>query len=427
MTPGDSDGKRTGGAGSAAGTVVIIATLDTKGEEAAYLRAQIEALGGNAKLIDIGVVGEPMAVADAGRAEVAAAGGSSLADVLDGPTREAAGPVMIAGATRVLLDWISAGEAHSVLGIGGTQGTSSCTQVMQALPYGFPKLMVSTAASGDTAPFVGIKDITMMFSVCDLMGLNPFTERILANAAAAAYGMSLTRGGVEAKRGDKPLIAMTNLGVLTEGANHALELFNEAGYDVVVFHAVGSGGRAMEQLMKDGVVGAVFDYALGEIADDVFGGLRAGGPERLTVAGDLGLPQVICPGGAEHLGLYVEPNTVPDAYRDHAHVFHSPVIFVPRLNGDELVRVADDICKRLQHTKGDAVFILPLRGVGRYSVPGEPLHDPDADQVFFDALRGGMPPGIEVVECDAGAEDPEFIAEAVERLVAMLDGSEGAE
>jgi len=372
-------------------TVVVIATLDTKGEEAEYLRGQIEALGGAVTLIDIGVVGEPMITPDVSREQVAAAGGTELSALLEDPTREAAAPVMAAGAGEILRGLIHDGQAHAVLGLGGTQGTSSCSEIMQSLPYGFPKIIVSTVASGDTSPFVGIKDITMMFSVSDLMGLNPFTARILANAAGAAYGMSLTEassvpgGGssVEASGGDKPLIAMTNLGVLTEGATRAVEYFREAGYDVVVFHAVGSGGRAMEQLMKDGVVGAVFDYAMGEIADDVFGGLRAGGPERLTVAGSLGLPQVICPGGAEHLGLFVEANTVPEAYSDHLHVFHSPVIFVPRLNSEEFVRVAEEICARLQSTTGNAVFMLPLQGVGRYSIPGGPLHDPEGDQAFF--------------------------------------------
>ena len=411
-------------------TVVVIATLDTKGEEAEYVRGQIEALGGKATLIDIGVVTDPMITPDVTREEVAAAGGSELSTLLENPTREAAAPVMVAGAGEILRGLIGDGEAHAVLGLGGTQGTSSCSQIMQSLPYGFPKIIVSTVASGDTSPFVGIKDITMMFSVSDLMGLNPFTARILANAAGAAYGMSLTEAGggagngvssVETSDSDKPLIAMTNLGVLTEGATRAVECFREAGYDVVVFHAVGSGGRAMEQLMKDGVVGAVFDYAMGEIADDVFGGLRAGGPERLTVAGSLGLPQVICPGGAEHLGLFVEANTVPEAYRDHLHVFHSPVIFVPRLNTDEFVRVAEEICARLQSTTGDAVFMLPLRGVGRYSIPGGPLHDPEGDRAFFGAIKAGLPPGVEVVGIDAGAEAPEFVREAVRRLVAMLE------
>ena len=169
-------------------TVVVLATLDTKSEEAEYLRGQIESLGGKATLIDIGVLGESSIAVEVDRGKVAAAGGVELRTLLENPTRETAAPIMVAGATKILLELVGADQAHAVLGIGGTQGTSSCTQVMQSLPYGFPKLMVSTVASGDTSPFVGIKDITMMFSVSDLMGLNPFTERILANAAAAAYG-----------------------------------------------------------------------------------------------------------------------------------------------------------------------------------------------------------------------------------------------
>ncbi|MBK8247668.1 MAG: Tm-1-like ATP-binding domain-containing protein [Gemmatimonadetes bacterium] len=402
-------------------TVVILATLDTKSEEAECLRQQVVLLGGSAVIMDLGVVGMPGLAADYSREAVAKAGGGELAALLKAPTRESAGPVMVAGATKIVLDLISTGRAHAVVGVGGTQGTSSCTQVMQALPYGFPKVMVSTAASGDTSRFVGVKDITMMFSVSDLVGVNPFTARILANAAAAAYGMSLVGGTVDTGRSGKPLVAMTNLGVLTDGATLAQKLFRDAGYDVVVFHAVGSGGRAMEQLMKEGVIGAVFDYALGEIADDVFGGLRAGGPERLTVAGKLGIPQVICPGGAEHLGIFVEPNVVPDKYRDHQHVFHSPVVFVPRLNREEIVRVAEDICRRLQSTRGKAVFMLPLRGVGRYSIPGGPLHDPESDAAFFAALRAGLPTSVEVVEVDAEAEAPAFVAAAVRRMLELVE------
>ena len=159
----------------------------------------------------------------------------------------------------------------------------------------------------------------------------------------------------------------------------------------------------------------------GEIADDVFGGLRAGGPERLTVAGSLGLPQVICPGGAEHLGLFVEANQVPAEYEDHLHVFHSPVICVPRLNRGEFIRVAQEMCTRLQSTTGHAVMMLPLRGVGRYSIPGEPLHDEDGDRAFFDALRTGLPDAVEVIEMDAHAEDPHFVEHAVKTLIAMIE------
>jgi uncharacterized protein (UPF0261 family) len=190
---------------------------------------------------------------------------------------------------------------------------------------------------------------------------------------------------------------------------------------VIVFHAIGSGGRAMEQMMKEGIIKAVFDYAMGEIADEVFHVLRAGGPERLTVAGKLGLPQVVCPGGAEHLGILVDPNVVPDRWKDHAYVFHSPVVFVPRLRPDEFVKVGDEIVARLQHTKGNCVFMMPRGGTGSYAKAGGPLRDPAGDDVFFEHLKQRLPECIEVVERDKDAEDPEFVIECVDRLIEMIE------
>ncbi len=416
--------------------IAVLATLDTKGAEAQFLRERIEALGSKALLVDIGVVGKPGARPDVTREEVAKAGGSSLAQLLVDPTRATASPVMVAGATKVLLDLFHLhGEhgshvphgahavhgVHAVIGLGGTQGTSNCTAVMQALPYGFPKVMVSTVASGDVSAFVGIKDVTMMFSVGDLLGLNPVTRRILANAAGAAHGMALAGGDIQMRRGGKPTIGISNLGVLTDGTMLAIELLKERGYESIVFHAVGSGGRAMEQMMKEGLIGAVLDYAMGEIADDVFHGLRAGGPERMTVAGELGLPQVIVPGGAEHIGLVVEANTVPARWKKHKHVFHNPIIFAPRLSASELEQVGHEAVRRLSRTKGDACLMLPLRGVSRYSVPGGPLHDPAGDRAFFAALKQGLSKGIEVVEIDAGAEDPAFVRAMVDRLITIVE------
>lgn len=401
--------------------IAVLATLDTKGQEARYLREALAMLGSRALVVDLGVIGEPATEADVTREEVARSGGTPLGALLEDPSREAATPVMAAGATSILRSRIAEKELHAVLGLGGLQGTALCTEVMRALPYGFPKLMVSTVASGDTSAYVDIKDVTMMFSVGDILGLNPLTRRILANAAGAAHGMAQVEVPLPAEERDKPVIGMTNLGVLTRGAIKALEYFQEAGYEAIVFHAVGSGGRAMEQMMKEGVIGAVFDYALGEIADERFGALRAGGPERLTVAGELGLPQVICPGGAEHLGILVDPpGSVPERYRDHAHVFHNPVVFVPRLKAHEMIEVAKDIAERLQHTRGNAVFMMPLRGTGSYAMEGGPLHDPDGDRVFFQELRSRLPASIEVVERDTHAEDPEFVREAVDRLLALL-------
>ncbi len=402
-------------------TIALLVTLDTKDQEAGYLMEQIESRGHKALLMDIGVIGVPGIKPGITREQIAEAGGRTMSSLLENPTREEAGQVMVEGSRLLLKEMISKGKVDAVLGLGGTQGTSSCCDIMQVLPYGFPKVMVSTVASGDTSSFVGIKDITMMFSVSDILKLNPFTRKVLANAAAAACGMAESESIFEMQKGDKPLIGMSNLGVLTQGAMKAIEYFEEAGYEVIVFHAVGSGGRAMEQMMKEGIIGAVFDYAMGEIADDVFGVLRAGGPERLTVAGKLGLPQVLCPGGAEHLGILVPPNEVPESYRNHQYVFHSPVIFVPRLNVEEISRVADDICKRLQHTRTKAYLMLPTKGVGRYSIPGGVLEDKDSDAAFFKRLKEGVPENIIVIEKDLHAEEPEFVRDAVNRLISLIE------
>ncbi len=407
-------------------TIAVLATLDTKADEANYVREQIEALGAAALLIDIGVVGEPGTSVGVTRQQVASAGGSSLDQILENPTREEASPIMVRGATSLLNSRIASGDVHGVIGLGGTQGTSNCTAVMQALPYGFPKVMVSTVASGDTSAFVDIKDIVMVPSVGDILGLNALTRKILANAAGAVVGMATVEVGLDTERapGSKPLIGMTNLGVLTEGAMLAMKLFEESGYEVIVFHAVGSGGRAMEQLMREGVIGAVFDYALGEISDDVFDGLRAGGSDRLTVAAELGLPQVLCPGGAEHIGLIVDPpNTVPERWQDHLHVFHNPIILAPRLNADELTQVGREIGSRLDKCQGNAVMMLPLQGTSRYGIEGEPLRDPAGDDAFFEAIRSSLPASVEVVEIDAAAEDEAFVEAAVHRLIGMIRAS----
>ncbi len=402
-------------------TVALLITLDTKDLEAGYLIEQIEASGHEALLLDIGVVGVAGIDASISRQEVITTGGGSLDEILKNPTREKSNPFVVNGCISILKQKITKNKVHAVLGLGGTQGTSTCCDIMQALPFGFPKIMVSTIASGDTSEFVGIKDITMMFSVSDILKLNPFTRKVLANAAAAACGMAGVEAKFDMQKGDKPLIGMSNLGVLTNGAMEAIKFIEAAGYEVIVFHAVGSGGQAMEQMMKEGIIGAVFDYAMGEIADDVWNVLRAGGPERLTVAGKLGLPQVLCPGGAEHLGVLVHPNQVPDEYKGHQYVFHSPVVFVPRLNTEEIIRVADDIIQRLQHTKDKAYFMLPKGGVGRYSIKGGILEDKTSDEAFFNRLIEGLPENIIVIERETDAEDPAFVKEAVDLLIGLIE------
>ncbi|MCR9238450.1 MAG: Tm-1-like ATP-binding domain-containing protein [Alphaproteobacteria bacterium] len=399
-------------------TIAILATLDTKGDECAYLRDEITRLGAKPFLIDISVVGDADLTADISAADVADAGGTSLTSLRVAPSREVASEVMVRGAIAKMLGLIGSGDVDGVISLGGTQGTSNCTQVMQALPYGFPKLMLSTMASGDTSGYVGIKDITMMFSVSDILGLNPFFRTILSNAAGAIVGMADATRPISFTPG-KPVIGMTNLGVLTQGTIHAMKRLSDQGFETMVFHAVGSGGRAMEQLMRDGIIQAVFDFALGDLMDEIGGGIRAADKDRLTVAGALGLSQVVVPGGTDHLGILVdEPNSVPDKYADRKVTFHNPVILVPRTSGDEMEQLAKTIGDRLRNATGPTRVLVPTKGLSSYSVPGGPLEDNEADARLIAALHKHV--SHEVTEIDAGAEDTVFVDQAVDALLALI-------
>jgi uncharacterized protein (UPF0261 family) len=404
-------------------TILVLATLDTKGPEAQYLRDQIEARGDKALVIDTGVVGGPRARAEVSREEVAAAGGKSL-DALRGHlTRDEAAPVMAAGATRIVCDLVAAGKAHAILSVGGTQGTTLSTAVMRALPYGFPKVMVSTMASGNVAPWVDTKDITMMFSVTDIMGLNRFMRRILANAAAAACGMAHVEAPITG--GDRPLVAVTTVGITTTGAMKAVEVLERAGYETIVFHAIGTGGRAMEGLMREGAIGAVLDFSIIEVSNEMFHALLAADAERLTTAGRLGLPQVVCPGAVEVL-VFNEPHTVPAGYRGRTLVRHSPQITDLRLNEVEMTEVAREVGRRLRHTKVPAVVMIPSLGFDSYDVQGEPLFDPRADGAFVAELKACLPPNIRLVERPTHINDPAFAAEAAETLIRLIEARDPA-
>jgi uncharacterized protein (UPF0261 family) len=305
--------------------------------------------------------------------------------------------------------------------MGGTQGTTLSTRVMRALPYGFPKVMVSTMASGNVAPWVDIKDITMMFSVTDILGLNPVSRKVLANAAGAVCGMANVE--VKLEQGDRPLVGVTTVGITTQGAMKAIELLEAAGYETIVFHAIGPGGRAMEQLMKEGVIGAVLDYSTIEVSNEMYHALLAGGPERLTVAGKLGLPQVLCPGAIEVL-VFNEPETVPEKYRNRTLIAHSPQITDVRLNEAEMADVGREVARRLQFTQTDAVFMIPTAGYDSYAVKGEGFYDPTADAAFVAELKANLPSNIRVIERNTHIDDPVFAAEAVELLIALIEAKQ---
>ena len=399
-------------------TIVVLVTLDTKGHEAEYLRKQIEKFGDKVLIVDVGVVGSPATKADITRQEVAEAGGTSLEKLLENPSREVAAPIMADGATRIVTKMAGEGKVQGIVAMGGTQGTTLATSVMRALPYGFPKVMVSTMASGNVAPWVDIKDITMMFSVTDILGLNPVMRTILANAAGAVVGMA--QAAVPMEAAEKPLVGVTTVGITTQGAMKAIEVLEAAGYETIVFHAVGTGGRAMEQLMKEGVIGAVLDYSTIEVSNEMFDALLAGGEDRLTTAGKLGLPQVLAPGAIEVL-VFNEPETVPPPFNTRTLIRHSPQITDVRLNGKEMARVGEEVARRLQHTTDEAVFIIPTAGYDSYAVAGEGFHNPAADQAFVDALKANLPANIKVIERDTHIDDPAFATEAAQLLIELIE------
>jgi uncharacterized protein (UPF0261 family) len=398
-------------------TIVVLATLDTKGHEAQYLREQIERVGDKALVVDVGVVGRPAAKADITREEIAEAGGTPLAQLLENPTREVAAPIMADGATKIVTDLAAEGKVHGIVAMGGTQGTTLATKVMRALPYGFPKVMVSTMASGNVAPWVDIKDITMMFSVTDILGLNPVTRKVLANAAGAACGMADV--DVTLERGEKPLVAVTTVGITTQGAMKAIEVLEAGGYETIVFHAIGPGGRAMEQMMKEGIIGAVLDYSTIEVSNEMHDALLAGGEERLTTAGKLGIPQVLCPGAIEVL-VFNEPETVPEKYRGRTLIRHSPQITDLRLNKEEMAEVGREVARRLGHTRGEAIFMIPTTGYDSYAVEGMGFYDPEADAAFVAELKANLPDNFRVIERDTHIEDPAFATEAAELLISLI-------
>jgi uncharacterized protein (UPF0261 family) len=399
-------------------TIVVLATLDTKGIEADYLRQQIEKLGHKALLIDVGVVGQPATRADINREEVAEAGGKSLAELLNQPSREVAAPIMAEGASRIVNRLVDEDKVHGIVSMGGTQGTTLATYVMRALPYGFPKVMVSTMASGNVAPWVDIKDITMIFSVTDILGLNPVSRKILANAAGAVCGMADVE--VHLVKGEKPLVAVTTVGITTQGAMKAVEVLEAAGYETIVFHAIGPGGRAMEQLMKEGVIGAVLDYSTIEVSNEMHHALLAGGPERLTVAGKLGLPQVICPGAIEVL-VFNEPETVPAKFQGRTLIRHSPKITDLRLDMTEMAEVGQEVARRLQFTREKAVFLIPSEGYDSYAVKGMGFYDPEADSAFVRELKANLPPNIQVIQVETHIEDPAFAIQAAKTLIGLIE------
>src|SRR5688572_3106278 len=397
-------------------TVLLIGTLDTKGAEYAFVRDLIHARGVNTLVMDLGTLGSAVFQADIPADEVAKRGGSWLAEIRERGDRGEAIDVMLNGARALTREAFAAARFDGVLGLGGGGGTAMITAAMRELPVGVPKVMVSTMASGNTAPYVDVKDITMMYSVVDIAGLNPLSRRILANAAGAIVGM--VQQELISSR-DRPMIAATMFGVTTPCVTAARERLEAAGYEVLVFHATGSGGRAMEGLISDGWFAGVLDVTTTEWADEVVGGVLTAGPTRLSAAGRTGVPQVVSVGALDMVN-FGAPESMPAQFRERKLYRHNPSVTLMRTTPGECREIGRRIAAQLNAATGPVVVLLPLRGVSMIDRDGQPFHDADADAALFGALREGLKPNVRLREIDAHINDPDFAHALADELLALL-------
>lgn len=397
-------------------TVAIFGTLDTKGREFEYLRDAIRTHGVDTVVVDCGT-GNPGFPPNISAGEIAAAGGTALEALRSRGDRGESVAVMARGAAGVAARLYAEGRIQGVIGLGGSAGTIIGTSAMRALPAGVPKLMVSTMASGDVRPYVDTKDVAMLYSVVDIAGLNRLSRRIMGNAAAAMAGM--VRARVAESPHDRPLIGATMFGVTTPCVTHARELLEAAGYEVLVFHATGTGGRAMESLARDGYLAGVLDLTTTELADELVGGVLTAGPDRLEAAGEQGLPQVVCPGAVDMVN-FGAPESVPSRFRERLFYPHNPAVTLMRTTPAENAELGRITARKLNAAKGPVTVLLPLCGVSALDREGQPFHNPEADQAYRDALQAELGPQVRLLELDLHINDPTFAEAAAGELLKYL-------
>jgi len=398
-------------------TVLLIGTLDTKGDEYVFVRELIHARGHATLVMDAGVLGEPRFAPDISADQVAQAGGSTVAKLRARGDRGEAVEVMTTGAKALARQLFDSRRFDGVLGLGGGGGTALITAAMRELPVGVPKLMVSTMASGNTAPYVDVKDVTMMYSVVDIAGLNPLSRRVLANAAGAICGMLAMEHA--AALGDRPLIAATMFGVTTPCVTEARKRLEQAGYEVIVFHATGTGGRAMEGLIADGYFAGVLDVTTTEWCDEVVGGVLSAGSDRLSAAGASGIPQVVSVGALDMVN-FGAIDTVPTRFEGRTLYKHNASVTLMRTSAEECAEVGRRIAEQLNRAKGPVVLMLPLRGVSMIDAEGQPFHNPHANRELFASLRSHVGPNVRVRELDAHINDPDFALALADELLMLL-------
>ena len=402
--------------------IAILGTLDTKGQEVAYMKMLIERAGHSVSLIDIGSLGPPELEPDVDRNRVAQLAGWELEELLKTQDRDQIMAAMGRGSARVLLDLLSQEQLAGVIALGGNQGSAVASMAMRALPLGFPKFLVSTVASSNLRPYIGHKDIVVVFSVSDLLGgPNSVTRSILANAVAAVVGMVEHGQRISVKKGE-PTVAISALGNTQQGVNRALELLRAKGYQVIAFHASGAGGSAMEELIETGVIHGVLDMTLHELTEEVVG---AGAyipvkPGRLNAAALKGIPQVVAPGGMEYL-CFGPKESIPFRFRKRKIYMHNPYNANVKASRSEMARVGQVMAERLNGAQGPTAVMIPIRGWSVYGSQGGPLYDPVGNRKLVQALQQNLAPKIKCTLYDAHLNDPEFAQACVDVLLEEMN------
>jgi uncharacterized protein (UPF0261 family) len=398
-------------------TVVIVGSLDTKGREFAFVRDRIREQGLETLVVDFGVLGTPTFEPDIRRDAVACAAGQDISNLNSGEHKDEAMRAMASGVAVIVRGLYEGGKLDGVLGMGGGGGTSIATAGMRELPVGVPKVMVSTLGGSDVSAYVGTTDITFMPSVVDVAGLNRISRRIYANAAAAIAGM--VRAGPPVDDDDRPLIAASMFGNTTRCVDHARSILEEEGYEVLVFHATGIGGRTMEGLIAEGHITGSLDVTLTELADEVCDGVFSAGPERCLAASRSGTPAVIAPGCVD-MANFGGIDTVPEKYRGRNLYEWNPDVTLLRTDVDENDRIGGMIASAANAATAPVAILLPLRGVSMLDSEGGPFWDPKADGACYDAIRRQLSPGIPIIEMGQNINDPEFSSRAAETLLDLL-------
>jgi len=386
-------------------TISLVGTLDTKGEEIYFLRSLILARGHEVLVADTGILGEPSFQADISRREIAMAGGENIDTLKEKGDEAFAQKIMAAGLKKIILSLLESRKIHGLLAIGGGQGSIIAAPTLKSLPFGFPKLLVSTKVTQAGArPYVGSKDVLILPPVADLSGINSLTSSVLTNAAGAISGM------VEIEKPEvknKPIVIISMNGTVTDCGLAVKAMLEKNGYEVLVFHTIGTGGEALEEYVKSNKVHAVIELGVNEITNDLMGGLASSGPDRLTAAGNRGTPQVVAPGSADFIN-FLGPETVPQKYKKRKIYSHNPQATLIRTNVRDNRLLGKAIADKLNRSRGPVVVLWPRKGLSTLDRKEKPFWDPEADKVLLDTLKKYLHPHIPVIDLDAYINDPEF-------------------